>query len=193
MICSVLIPSRFKFDRLVQCIESINKSAGGHDFEIVVRFHNDDKKSVNRIGELSRFVNVRMIFGETFQGYNSLNIFAEELEDAAQGDWHWHMNDDMTVMGEGWDEQLILMPANVLVQPEIHQLGDEIYYKDRCGPAPIYHKTSCKLFRPLGPGGPDVQIWDSLVNKNNFEVRFLNGIGVWHRWEPGGHSIYDRH
>jgi hypothetical protein len=101
MLCSILIPSRKRFNLLLRSIKSIIASAKGKDFEIIVRLHNDDYESLGRQGELGRFGMVRVIGGETLNGYASLNEFFNELEPEAKGDWRWHINDDMTVFTEG--------------------------------------------------------------------------------------------
>lgn len=193
MICSVLIPSRFRFDQLHECIESVFASAHETDFEVIVRFHNDDADSLGRLSELRKYGPLlRTIVGETFMGYDSLNTFFNELDKAARGDWRWQLNNDMTVMGEGWDVKLIGIQTDALVQPEIHKAGPQaIYPNDATGPAPLYHRDSANLFIPLPPGGPDTAIHQAMT-QNGRPVIFLPGIGVWHHWKPDCHNIYPK-
>jgi hypothetical protein len=195
MLASVLIPSRNRFDKLLNCIRSVYGAASYvnrfEDFEVIVRFHNDDRSSLMRAYEIDREFGdkVRVITGETFKGYESLSVFTQELIDAAKGDWVWHVNDDMVVTGNGWNVRLAEIPlTGVLVQPEIHQLNESVYPNDLAGPAPIHPRTALgDLLTREHRYDVDMIIYNELVEKRGWKVEFLHSIGVWHQWDGAHH------
>lgn len=190
MLCSVLIPSRKRFDKLLKCIESVYANAAIHiPFEVIVRFHKSDVEARERCLELDKFPNVLAIWGEDWDGYESLGVFYHELIQEAIGKWCWHLNDDMVVTttrpGITWTARLnVVIGANVLVQPELHQLNNSVYVFDKTGPAPIHPRTALGkvLLLPACGGAVDAMIYSELVVKRHWQVRFLEGIGVHHQW-----------
>jgi hypothetical protein len=190
MLCSVLIASRRRFDKLLRCIESVYEhSFIVPEFEVIVRFHKTDLEARDRCVELDRFENVSAIWGEDLAGYESLGYFYNELIEQAQGKWCWHLNDDMVVIttteGKTWNTELDGVIGNyLLVQPELHQLNNSVYVFDKRGPAPI-HPRKCLgklLLRAATGAAVDSAIYEELVEKRKWQVVFLEGIGVHHQW-----------
>lgn len=191
MLCSVLIPSRKRFDKLLKCIESVYAHAASSElfsgFEIIVRFHKSDSEARERCVELDRFEELSAIWGEDLAGYHSLGTFYHELIEVASGKWCWHLNDDMVVMstaGFKWNEMLYQVKESAaLVQPEIHQLNNSVYVFDKAGPAPIHPRNAalCRMLEKCGPA-VDAGIYHELAVVRGWPVKFLEGIGVHHQW-----------
>lgn len=100
MICSVLIPSRARFDHLLNTISRFNASVSRvENIEIVVRFDDDDDHSLSRQDELALIPNVKVMVGPQKNGYRSLNEFYDQMADATSGKWVWIMNDDAYILG----------------------------------------------------------------------------------------------
>lgn len=190
MLCSVLIPSRNRFDKLLNCIRSVYGAAssvdGFEDFEVIVRFHNDDLDSCRRTDEIiDEFGDkVRMIYGETLKGYRSLSMFTQELINAARGRWVFHLNDDMVVTGKDWNTKLSEIPlSGVLVQPEVHELNDSVYQNDPMGPAPIHPRWALgEALTREHRYDVDMIIYRELVERRGWKVEYLHSVGVWHQW-----------
>lgn len=190
MLASVLILSRNRFDKCLGCIRSVYSCASSDgifdDFEVIVRFHESDKEARTRYKEIWEEFGkkVGIIWGEDYNGYGSLSIFYQELLDHAEGDWAWHLNDDMVVIGQGWNIKLGQMPKNVLVQPESHRLNNSEYRKDPRGPAPIHPREALgNAFTRRHSPAVDEIIYLELVVKKKWQVRFLHSVGIWHQWE----------
>ena len=185
-LCSFLIPSRFRFDRLKALIESIHSaSEPDHDFEIIVRLHDDDNDSINGVAELSQWPRTRYIIGKTYDGYESLHIFTAELLEAAVGEWAWHFNDDQLLEkgGIAWEPRLRSMPKNALVQPAIHRLNDSVYFNDAAGPAPCHANEPwvAEFLRSTGNPRVDTNLHAEFVRRGS-PIVFLTGMGVNHQW-----------
>jgi hypothetical protein len=184
MLCSFLVPSRFRFARLLKLIESIYAASETEDFEIVVRLHEDDAGSIGRVTELNEMPRVRYIIGKTLDGYKSLHLFTAELIDAAKGEWCWLFNDDMVLAGTGWEKQLREMDRTALVQPEFHWLNQSCYPRDEGGPAPCHANRPevAELLRRSGVPAVDVTLRWAWKFGDQRPIRFLAGMAVHHQW-----------
>jgi hypothetical protein len=169
-----------RFDRLLDCISSIETTSWKNSHEIIVRFHRDDQKSLHRLGELERFPTVHYFTGDTMQGYNSLCEFTVELMQRAQGEWLWHINDDMTLWAPSWEKHLAAADPEMLLQPVQHMLNESIYNEDHTGPAPCHHRyLAPTVIDELGQGTyqTDIQIWKAIQ-----KVQFIPDAVIRHHW-----------
>jgi len=184
MLCSVLIASRNRFDKLLECVRSVYDCASKEpDFEVIVRLHKSDEEASRRWVELNfcRWNSLHVIWGADQAGYQSLTRFYQELIDAAKGDWCWHLHDDMVVTGEDWNGKLAQIKNHrILVQPEIHRLNHSVY-RDTSGPAPI-HPRKALGSKLLEVGGPatDMIVFIELAVNRGWRVEFLESVGIWH-------------
>jgi hypothetical protein len=97
-LCSVLIPSRARPERLLAAIRSVWSTP---DVEVLVRLDSDDLTATTPdlttnhtlIDELEA-IGVRVLVGERKSGYDSLIHFYAELSAIATAPWIWIMNDD---------------------------------------------------------------------------------------------------
>lgn len=183
MICSCLIPSRGRINRLFAAIHTINESASDiRNFEILLRLDEDDESSLKFVATLKQFPNVKVFVGSRKQGWASVESFYDELALHAIGRWHWFLLDDMIMGGRGWEQKLAMVPmTGFIVQPEISRLGGSTYKQWEgsnfpCVPAHIWLRTGWKnIERPIDTG-----IDQLLRVKNGWQTHFLPGITCWH-------------
>lgn len=184
-ICSVLVPSRARPDRLKKTISSIWDTASRpSDVEVLVRFDDDDTVSEAAAKEIARDQrgDVRVLFGDRGAGYPSIGDFYLELANLARGRWIWIMNDDAHVTGPGWDDQLRGIRGDAIVQPEVYQLGASKYWNSMggafpCVPNGCWDKVGVEFLR-----GAAVDTWlDQILRvQNSWRTVFLSGISVVH-------------
>lgn len=181
ILCSILLPTRKRPEMLLECISSIVVSASGnHEFEIIVRIHRDDHRTVMIIPKLLTMANVKIVVGYPHNGYADLSKFYDDAAGVANGKFIWVMNDDVTVSGKPWDEALIAAPVDHLIMPEIHRLGFSKYTKDMHTPF-MFMPNKCwerygvrKFNTPFDNG-----LW-TLLRENNWPTYFLPGVVVHH-------------
>ena len=113
IICSVLIPSRARYDRLVKTIDSVFATAADpRRVEVIVRLDEDDEASIRQCETLAAWRkaprgvssvtdltenNIAVVIGPRLNGYASLSQFYEECAARARGAWLWVMNDDAVI------------------------------------------------------------------------------------------------
>jgi hypothetical protein len=186
MLCSVLIPSRKRFNRLRNCIQSIVECAYDPDrVEFMVKLDDDDHESIFRVGEMNEFKNVRTVVTPRGGGWAESNVFLTQLSDASNGQWVWVMNDDVVVSceKEKWDILLSQVPTECfLVQPGIHQLGGSTYGEHEGGPFPIAPRNCWKKTHPHSfPFPVDTGLHEVLVRHMRWKTKYLDGVRVWHQ------------
>lgn len=106
-VCSVLIPSRGRPDRLLKAIRSVWSTATPAprgDIEVLVRLDRDDLTAITPDPATGRTLidtleaeGVRVLVGERGRGYNEHVSFYVELSAIATAPWIWIMNDDAHV------------------------------------------------------------------------------------------------
>lgn len=106
-VCSVLIPSRARPDRLLKAIRSVWSTAAPaprSDIEVLVRLDTDDTTAITPDPATGRTLidtleaeGVRVLVGERGRGYNEHVSFYVELSAIATAPWIWIMNDDAHV------------------------------------------------------------------------------------------------
>lgn len=183
MICSCLIPSRGRINRLYAAIHTINESASDlGNFEILVRLDEDDHGSLKHRNTLRKFSNVQFFIGPRLQGYSSVETFYTELANYARGAWCWFLLDDCIIGGKDWDRKLAEVPTEgFLVQPEIWRLGGSIYPHCVSGNFPCAPTKSWERFGWKGVARPvDIALDQLLRIQQGWQAYFLPGITAWH-------------
>ena len=188
MICSVLIPSRGRPERLRKTIQSISDTSSKANVEVLVRFDDDDAPSIAIVDQLLRD-GIGVVVGPRRSGYPSIGEFYAELAAASRGAWIWIMNDDAYVTGPSpkfdlsWDKQLGRLPSTgVIVQPECYQLGHSKYWSSEGGAFPAVPNGCWTDFGEEFSGGAAVDTWlDQLLRvRNGWQTSFLDGVAVVH-------------
>lgn len=186
-LCSVLIPSRWRTEKLFRCVESIIATAGSDDFDIRIRVDDDDPCSYLCIDELQKSRHVKVFVGPS-PGYADLDAKAyTPMAESSSAAWIWIMNDDMIVQKTefGWCELLEKVPTwGHWVQPGIHRLNNSQYPRDERSCAPIF-PNGC--WRELGicdiiPTPCDAAMPEQLKIRK-WTPWFLEGITIWHQRE----------
>lgn len=192
-LCSVLIPSRARPDRLRKTIRSIWETSDAGRVEILVRFDSDDELSLGIVTELARD-GVRVVVGPRGRGYLTLAVYYEELARIAAGAWIWVMNDDAHIMGHdgrwppcdlaaarGWDARLAEIPLVHIVQPEMYKLGGSGYLHCDGGAFPLVPNGAWRSFGEPHLCEP-IDTWLDVIlhQRGNWQTRFLKGVAVVH-------------
>jgi hypothetical protein len=103
-ILSVLIPSRYRFDRLVKCIDSyVDNASDKNNVEFIIKFDTDDTESYSRINEIRKDINIKYLVTDRLKGYQSLHTFANYMYLLATGTWVMFMTDDAEFTTKDWD------------------------------------------------------------------------------------------
>jgi len=133
---SVLLPSKKRLLRLLDCMDSITATATfPESVQFCIRLHSDDVRTLDSISSiLSMATNVRIIVGSPLGGYSDLASFYQDAALIADGEWVWIMNDDVISETQGWDEMLRKEPLDGVIFPEIHHLGGSRYIRDTHNP-----------------------------------------------------------
>lgn len=101
---SFLLPSRKRFSYLKETITSLLDLASNPDkIEILVKLDYDDEESLSRISELPRIDNLKTIVSTRRNGYQSINLFQNELYALSTGNWLMSMNDDALMNTKDYD------------------------------------------------------------------------------------------
>jgi len=139
-ILTVLIPSRYRFDRLVSCIDSfVNLASDKNNVEFIVKFDCDDTESYSRINEIRTDINIKFIVSDRLEGYNSLHTYANYMYKLATGSWIMFSTDDAQILTKEWDLILPNQPDEmVCLSPKENGKNSDVF--------PIITLESCKIF-----------------------------------------------
>lgn len=183
MLVSILIASRKRIHRLIAVIRSIYKTAKTEDFEILIRFDDDDTDSLGNLHILNEFTKVKYTIGPRYQGYASHSVFMDELSEIAQGEWLFFLDDDGYLIGDDWDLQLAKISlSGKIVHPEFYWLGGSKYGSGSCVPVAICVPNKCwlnmgwkKLQQPID------SCLQELLESQGWENQWLLGVTARHR------------
>lgn len=126
-VCSLLIPSRNRVEALQATIASfLSMAAEPARIEVIVRLHDDDSASL--AWALKRDKTVRVVVGDTEDGYGSSDKFLNCIAAVSNGDWLIGLADNVTMLTKGWDallmdrlpeprKECLLLTARVLELP----------------------------------------------------------------------------
>lgn len=183
-LCAVLIPSRSRFDRLLNTIRSVIACAGSDDFEIIVRLDFDDPQLPACIASLGAFPQVRAVIGHRLGGYADIDpVFNTEMSRLTSAKWIWLMNDDAVMEGEKWVEKLRVAPlVGTVVQPEIIKLGFSTYARQDWTNFPCVPNQCWRDFGwPHIAPAADLEFYRLLNQNNDWTTTFLKGIAISHQ------------
>lgn len=182
MLCTVFISSRKRVERLTKTLQSLVETGSLDNFEVWLKFDDDDTDSIAAIPMLESRFNAHIMVAPRLDGYASCEHYMNEMMPGFKGEWFWCLNDDATVEGVGWNDQLKSIPKQgVVVHPEIHQLGGSKYKEDGRSAFPCV---------PMGfwtqYGNPKIERpFDTFCNEiariNGLKIVFLKGVTVNHQ------------
>ena len=194
VLCSFLIPSRARPERLFKTITSIfnaGDSIGKNGFiDVWVRLDDDDQISLAHLSTLQNWAHVNVIVGKRMKGYASLDVMYNELALAASGKWVWIMNDDacfeMDPCSPALISQIFSVPLNgYLIHPQIQQFNSSKYIEFQGqDPFPAVPRLSWLSLLTDGhdrlqdPIDHDI---DQLYRvKNGWKIFFIKGLNIVH-------------
>jgi glycosyltransferase involved in cell wall biosynthesis len=141
MFVSVLLPTRGRTESVKSSIESLLETAiEPENIEILFRLDDDDDTDPEELQALH--TNVKIITGPRLKGYQSLDIFYNELCEIATGEWLFLWNDDAVMLSDCWDLFLLEECENQLLV----QVGEEAMFSNHnpmecfTSPFPIMNK-----------------------------------------------------
>ncbi len=160
-ILSVLIPTRKRFNELVDCMDSFVKTASNNkNVEFILKFDTDDVFSWNKIGQLRTDYNIKMLVTDRLNGYLSLHEFANYMYPFATGEWLMFSNDDIKMMTNDWDLILDKEPK------EFKCLNPYLFSQSVTPTLPIVNLNSLKLLG-LYSGNHAVDRWNQYIYSNS--------------------------
>lgn len=183
MLCSFLIPSRARFERLLSSVDSILRTSSHENIEILVRLDNDDFASISRLQEL-RIRGVRVVIGDRLKGHASLHDFYNELAEIATGNWVFFLNDDITLetFHPNWTEQLKPLPlAGILACGKWYQLGLSRYDAPAVACPIVPNKCWLKLGWERIPSCVDEAFLALLIKQHGWSIVPLPSLTVNHQ------------
>ncbi len=182
---SLMIPSRKRVPSLLRTLCNIAETASGEDYQIVMRFDEDDKDSIDTISGIeSVYPNAKCFVGPRLEGYSSLDKhFFRELEERSDATWVWIGGDDMVVEGDWLGELRKVPTTGYIVQPEISKLGGSTYPRAEAQAYPIFPRFCWKQYATEFPRPFDVN-GHILLKQNGWETWFLKGCTFWHQRPP---------
>ena len=178
---SVMIPSRKRVIGLDYTCTRLFETATSFDFEILVKFDEDDLESRAAIPTFEKkFPSIKFFVTSREKGYQSLDEhFYASLEREASAPWVWIAGDDMDVIGD-WIGELRKVPRRgYIVQPETSKLNLSTYYRAHAQAFPIFPKFCWKEYtdkfpRPFDTAG------DALLKAHGWQTWFLPGVTFIH-------------
>ena len=179
---SLMIPSRKRVQSLFRTLENIKDTASGCDYQVLMRFDDDDEESKSVIDTIHiAHPRSRCYVGPRYGGYSALDKhFYCELEEHSNATWVWIGGDDMIVEGD-WLGELRKVPTHgYIVQPEISKLGGSIYPRAEAQAYPIFPRFCWKEYAESFPCPFDVA-GHLLLKQNGWKTWFLANVTFWHQ------------
>lgn len=126
-LCSVLIPTRGRVAKLEETIGALLGMAKEPDrIEVIVRVHDDDPETLE--WSKHRDMKIRVVIGDTEEGYGSVGHFVNCMAAVSNGDWLLPLSDEFKMLTQDWDallggwlkeprKELLLLTAKVVSWP----------------------------------------------------------------------------
>lgn len=187
ILVSFLIVSRGRFNGLLKAINSIiNTASNTKRVEILIRFDEDDEKSLNRLSELpTNNITIHTVIGKKY-GYEFLHKYVNELCLDANGEFFAWFNDDCIIESNGWDDIIDKYKGQIVS-----------FYPDHkgTGSGNIFPIISRKIYEILGHFSLSQQVdtWQFVVcNKAEIEIKRKDIVFIHNREEGVKEYISDK-
>lgn len=147
ILVTFLIPTRKRIDMLRHSLESIRSTcSNAANFEVIVIFDDDDLDTLAAFERLQFDFKIEIMVSKRF-GYYGLHHYLNNAFAISSGKWLWLWNDDLRMIGSGWDlvveeygdKFLVLNPSNA-----------HPYWKKYCKDATISPLVPREWFEVLG-------------------------------------------
>jgi hypothetical protein len=158
-LASILIPSRNRFDSLLEAVGSIvSNTKFLEKIEIIIRFDKDDENSLSRLDELpTDKVDINIMVGEKY-GYIELYKYVNEMCEKTKGEFIVWFNDDCVIKTKEWDAIIAEYTGKIVC-----------FYPDHkgTGSGNIFPIISRKIYEITGHFALSQQVdtWQQVVGK----------------------------
>ncbi len=173
---SILIPTRNRFDSLLKAVGSVIKNTKDlARIEIVMRFDDDDKASLDRIDELpTDKIDINIMIGERYK-YIELHRYVNEMCEETKGEFIAWFNDDCVIETKNWDDIVAKHTGKIMC-----------FYPDNkgTGSGNIFPMISRKIYEILGHFSlaQQVDTWQHVVcNRSGIQKKFNNLVFIHNR------------
>jgi GT2 family glycosyltransferase len=185
MLCSILLPTRSRPERLRETVESFYAHGEFGKFEMLLAIDFDDDASFAATSLLAdEFPDLKVFRGERRSGWPDLNIRYTELAKQSSAPWVWMMNDDCLVHGN-WISALKGCPSG-LVHPEIYRIGQSVYRHDATGGFPIVPNGVWREYGYPGIQHPPDTFLNDLCREQRLPFSFMAGVEISHQRKVDG-------
>lgn len=121
---SILIPNKDQKEALEACLKSIWEKTHYRNYEIIIIENNSTTDEIFQYyKELSRDPQIRLLRWKKEFNYSAINNFGARH---AKGDYLLFLNNDVTVITEGWMKEML----GVCQRPEVGAVGVKLIYPD---------------------------------------------------------------
>lgn len=121
---SIIIPNKDEKESLKACIESIRAKTHYTNYEIIIIENNSTTDEIfHYYRELSRDPQIRLLKWKKEFNYSAINNYGVRH---AKGDYLLFLNNDVTVITEGWIEEML----GVCQRKEVGAVGVKLIYPD---------------------------------------------------------------
>ena len=183
MICSILLPTRGRPERLKECVRSLASCGSTGEFDVLFAVDDDDMESARAASYMSDLLpNFTVFQSPRGRGWHDLNLRYSYLADQSAAQWVWMMNDDCLVSGGDWVSLLKNYPTTgFIIHPEFHRLGKSVYQRDETGAFPIVPNQCWKMFGFETIGDPPDKFLNEICRDRGWRTGFLDGIEISHQ------------
>lgn len=130
---SFLVPTRKRFNLLVDSINSIVSKAKDNKYEILLAMDNDDDtaENVKEFIQSNKYENIIKLFMYERQYYHNLHVYINDLCSKASGDYLLLWNDDARIVSDNWD---IIINDTISKQDKLYMYQLENNHAWECFP-----------------------------------------------------------
>lgn len=184
-VISILIPTRWRRERLLKTIASINDTSPDKTkVEIIVRCGDDDETmkdfALDAKGRYGAGHVPVIVFSGLGWTYGELHKSYQELAARATGTWMMIFSDDTTIGGDDWVAKLESVPTTgFMVHPEWLTNNLSVYRCVGGGPMPAIPRNCLKEYGLKMETPIDTWIYTSLRDRG-WKNCFIKGMTIYH-------------
>ena len=121
---SIIIPNKDQKESLESCLKSIREKTGYKNYEIIIIENNSTSDEIfHYYKELSADPQIRLLRWKKEFNYSAINNYGARM---AKGEYLLFLNNDVTVITDGWMEEML----GVCQRPEVGAVGVKLIYPD---------------------------------------------------------------
>lgn len=185
--CTTMLASYKRPLLLMKAIDSLNSRADQSAYRIIVRLSYQDPDAKLQAEQiLDTHKNVTVLIGPHLF-YEGLGDYFTRMSQLATGKWLHIFDDDMTMDGGSWWDELKKAPDRALVLCERYRCGGSEYGVGSCDGSGIGWFIPNGCWREIGANKiehpPDIFMKNLLVGANGWPIHHLKGVLLNHQWQ----------